>query len=85
MTVSTQLARADHLALEARAAGALAGHDFAAAFRWADRRCRMSPPPEAHAYVLRAESLVEALAIVHRDPAHTSGGWEITVHEWRVS
>lgn len=37
------------------------------------------------AYVLRAESLVEALAIVHRDPAHASGGWEITVHEWRVS
>lgn len=36
------------------------------------------------AYLLRAESLEEALAIVHRDPAYTSGGWDITVHEWQV-
>jgi uncharacterized protein YciI len=34
------------------------------------------------AYLLRAESLDEALAIAHRDPAHTSGGWDITVYEW---
>lgn len=34
------------------------------------------------AYLLRAESLAEALAIARRDPAHTSGGWDITVHEW---
>ncbi|GAB3792882.1 YciI family protein [Dyella agri] len=34
------------------------------------------------AYLLRAESPEEALAIAHRDPAHTSGGWDITVHEW---
>ena len=34
------------------------------------------------AYLLQAESLAEAWAIVHRDPAHTSGGWDITVHEW---
>jgi uncharacterized protein YciI len=34
------------------------------------------------AYLLRAESFDEALAIAHRDPAHTSGGWDITVHEW---
>lgn len=37
------------------------------------------------AYLLHAGSLAEALAIVHRDPAHTSGGWDITVHEWLVS
>jgi len=34
------------------------------------------------AYLLRAESLDEARAIAHRDPCHTSGGWEITLHEW---
>ncbi|MEW9623887.1 YciI family protein [Rhodanobacter geophilus] len=34
------------------------------------------------AYLLRAASPAEALAIAHRDPAHTSGGWDITVHEW---
>jgi len=38
------------------AARALAERDFAAAFRMADRRCRISPPAEAHAYVLRAEA-----------------------------
>ncbi|BFI96690.1 MAG: YciI family protein [Rhodanobacter sp.] len=34
------------------------------------------------AYLLRAGSFEEALGIAHRDPAHTSGGWDITVHEW---
>ncbi len=34
------------------------------------------------AYLLRADDLAEANAIVHRDPAHVSGGWDITVHEW---
>lgn len=34
------------------------------------------------AYLLRAGSLDEALAIAHRDPAHVSGGWDIAVHEW---
>ena len=34
------------------------------------------------AYLLRAASFDEALAIAHRDPCHTSGGWDITVHEW---
>jgi uncharacterized protein YciI len=34
------------------------------------------------AYLLRAESFDEALVIAHRDPAHISGGWDITVHEW---
>ncbi|RDS84820.1 hypothetical protein DWU98_02335 [Dyella monticola] len=34
------------------------------------------------AYLLRAESLEEALDIAHSDPAHTSGGWDVTVYEW---
>jgi hypothetical protein len=25
------------------------------------------------------------MAIVQRDPALVSGGWEITVHEWQAS
>jgi uncharacterized protein YciI len=36
------------------------------------------------AYLLRAESLEEATAIAHRDPAHTSGGWEVTLYEWHA-
>ena len=36
------------------------------------------------AYLLRATDLTEAMALVHRDPAHLSGGWDITVHEWQV-
>jgi uncharacterized protein YciI len=36
------------------------------------------------AYLLRAESFDEALTIAHRDPAHTSGGWDIAVHEWQA-
>lgn len=35
------------------------------------------------AYLLRAESLEAARAIVRRDPAHISGGWQLTVHEWQ--
>ncbi|RAN81016.1 hypothetical protein B5P43_04190 [Bacillus sp. SRB_336] len=34
------------------------------------------------AYLLRAVDLAEASAIVQRDPAHVSGGWDITVREW---
>jgi len=34
--------------------------------------------------LLRADSMEEALAIAHRDPAHTSGGWDVTVHEWQA-
>jgi uncharacterized protein YciI len=34
------------------------------------------------AYLLRAETLDDALAMVHDDPAYRSGGWDITVHEW---
>jgi uncharacterized protein YciI len=36
------------------------------------------------AYLLRAESLEEALEIAHSDPAHTSGGWDVTVYEWNT-
>ena len=36
------------------------------------------------AYLLRATGLEEARAIAQRDPAHTSGGWDITVHEWQA-
>lgn len=36
------------------------------------------------AYLLRAASFDEALTIAHRDPCHTSGGWEVTVHEWHA-
>ena len=33
-------------------------------------------------YVLRASDMAQATAIAHNDPAHISGGWDITVHEW---
>jgi uncharacterized protein YciI len=34
------------------------------------------------AYVLRAGDMAQATAIAHNDPAHISGGWDLTVHEW---
>lgn len=34
------------------------------------------------AYLLRAADLAEAAAIALSDPAHVSGGWDVTVHEW---
>lgn len=34
------------------------------------------------AYLLRAESLEAALAIVHADPLHVTGSSELTVREW---
>jgi uncharacterized protein YciI len=34
------------------------------------------------AYLLRADDLAEAQTIACRDPAHTSGGWDITLYEW---
>lgn len=36
------------------------------------------------AYLLHAADMAEATAIVHGDPAHASGGWDITVHEWQA-
>lgn len=44
-----------------------------------------NPSPSGQAggaYLLRAETIDEAWAIVHRDPAYTSGGWDMTVYEW---
>ncbi len=34
------------------------------------------------AYLLLADDLAQAQTIAHRDPAHTSGGWDITLYEW---
>ncbi len=36
------------------------------------------------AYQLLAADLAEATALVQNDPAHVSGGWDITVHEWQA-
>jgi uncharacterized protein YciI len=36
------------------------------------------------AHLLRAADMAEALAIAHRDPAHTSGSWDVTVREWQA-
>jgi GT2 family glycosyltransferase len=45
-----------HQSLELLAVEALAQGDAAAAYKLADRRCRISPLPEPHSHVLRAES-----------------------------
>src|ERR1700754_313888 len=45
-----------HVALERSAAQALTAQDFVTAFKYADRRCRVEPPPAAHCFVLRAEA-----------------------------
>jgi GT2 family glycosyltransferase len=53
----TELLGGDHhLRLERRAALALSARDFATAFSYADRRCRIEPPPPSHCFVLRAEA-----------------------------
>lgn len=36
------------------------------------------------AYLLHAVDMTEATAIVHSDPAHVRGGWDITVYEWQA-
>jgi uncharacterized protein YciI len=36
------------------------------------------------AYLLRAGDQAEAHAIAARDPAHVSGGWNVTVYEWQA-
>src|SRR5579871_3564812 len=46
-----------HQSLELGAARSLARGDFAAAYRLADRRCRIAPKPEPHCFVLRADAL----------------------------
>ena len=45
-----------HIMLERMAAQALTAQDFLAAFKYADRRCRVGPPSAAHCFVLRAEA-----------------------------
>ncbi|MGL3110388.1 tetratricopeptide repeat protein [Bradyrhizobium sp. BR 1432] len=45
-----------HIALERLAAEALTTQEFATALKYADRRIRVSPPPAAHCFVLRAEA-----------------------------
>jgi GT2 family glycosyltransferase len=49
----TILEEPHHQSLELAAAAALAEGDCAIAFRLADRRCRIAPPPEPHSFVLR--------------------------------
>jgi hypothetical protein len=34
--------------------------------------------------LLRAADLTQARAIALRDPAHVSGGWDVTVYEWQA-
>jgi GT2 family glycosyltransferase len=45
-----------HQSLELLAARALVESRFAAAFKFADRRCRILPAPEPHSYLLRGEA-----------------------------
>jgi len=45
-----------HQSLELLAAQALAAGNIAAAFRLADRRCRILPTPEPHCYLLRGDA-----------------------------
>jgi GT2 family glycosyltransferase len=45
-----------HFVLERRAAQALTVQDFITALKYADRRCRIDPPPAAYCFVLRAEA-----------------------------
>jgi O-antigen biosynthesis protein len=46
-----------HQCLEMQCAEALQRGDPDAAYRLADRRCRIRPLPDAHCFVLRAEAL----------------------------
>ncbi len=45
-----------HQSLELLATKALAANNFNAAFKFADRRCRILPTPEAHCFLLRGEA-----------------------------
>ena len=55
--VCTAFDEPHHQSLELFATRALSRGDAMTAFEFADRRCRISPPPETHAYLLRAEAL----------------------------
>ncbi|PKV81328.1 YciI family protein [Nocardia fluminea] len=37
------------------------------------------------AYVVLAENLTAATAIVHSDPLHTTGASDLTIHEWDIT
>ncbi|MEU1980441.1 YciI family protein [Nocardia sp. NPDC019395] len=37
------------------------------------------------AYIVLADSLAAAEAVVFTDPLHTSGSSELTVHEWEIT
>jgi uncharacterized protein YciI len=53
----------------------------------AQERIELSGPfadKSGGAYLLRADDLAQAQTIAHRDPAHTSGGWDITLYEWHA-
>jgi GT2 family glycosyltransferase len=52
----TRVGFCSHVMLERMAAEALKVQDFSAAFKYADRRCRVGPPSAAHCFVLRAEA-----------------------------
>jgi GT2 family glycosyltransferase len=53
----TAIEEPHHQSLERLAVEALNRGDTASAFRFADRRCRVAPPPGPHSHVLRAEAL----------------------------
>ncbi len=59
-----------HQVLEVLCAKALENGDVETAYRLSDRRCRIRPLPDVHAYVLRAEAL------------HRMG---IASRRWRIS
>ena len=49
-------AYSSYVMLERMAAQALTAKDYFAAFKYADRRCRVDPSSAAHCFVLRAEA-----------------------------
>jgi uncharacterized protein len=54
----------------------------------AEQRLELSGPftdKSGGAYLLRADSLDEAIAIAHRDPLHVEDVSAITVHEWNAA
>src|SRR5215469_5469633 len=52
----TTLGHPHHLVLERLAAAALGAGDYRSALQYSERRCRISPTPLAHCFVMRAEA-----------------------------
>jgi uncharacterized protein YciI len=53
----------------------------------AEGRNEMSGPfsdNSGGAYLLLANDYDEAVAMAHRDPAYASGGWDLTIYEWKA-